>query len=155
MPDNAMEKVLGIGVGAAGAMFAEGMIEQHRPGMNPLLVGGVEVLLGAMLSSKPGLMGSVGDGVIASGAINLASAIRGRMHGGHIHGPEYVINGADYITGDEQLYVDGEGFMITGGNEYITGEDGHYITENEYHAIMGDVNQGGLGDVNQGGLGDY
>ena len=156
MPDNAMEKILGIGIGAAGSMMAEEMIIQHKPGMNPLLIGGVEVLLGAMLSTKPGLVGAVGDGVVASGAINIASSIRGKMHGGRgMNGPQYEITGNDYITGDEPIYVDGEGFLMTGAGDYITGENGEYITENMYGHMMGDVNQGGLGDVNQGGLGDY
>ncbi len=156
MPDNAMEKILGIGAGAAGAGYLEEMIERHKPGMNPLLIGAGEVFVGGYMSSKPGIMGSVGDGIIAAGALNLASAIRGRMKGHAMHGPEYVINGdPQYVTGADQMYITEDGYVITGANEYVIGEDGHYITENEYHAIMGDVNQGGLGDVNQGGLGDY
>lgn len=154
MPDNAMEKIIGITAGAAGAMFAEEAIERRKP-MNPMIVGGAEIALGAILSGKPGLVGYAGDGIIAAGALNFASALRGRMHDSRMNGPEYVVTGADYITENEPIFVDGEGYLMTGAGEYITGPDGQYITEDGYYHMMGDVNQGGLGDVNQGGLGDY
>lgn len=155
MPGNAMEKIIGIAAGTVGTALIEEQIERRSP-VNPLVLGAGEIIIGAFMSDKPGLMGSVGDGMIATGSMNLASALRARMQpaGPTMNGPNYVVTGGpEYVTGDDAIMVDGEGFLMTGDGYYITGPNGEYITEHQYHSMMGDVNQGGLGDVNQGGLG--
>jgi hypothetical protein len=156
--NNFVEKVAGIGVGAGLAVFLEEQLEKHRPGMNPTMIGVGEIAVGAFMSGKPGLMGFVGDGMIAAGTLNLIMGLKKRMKhggGGGVHGPEYVIDGTDYVTGYDigEAYVTEDGFVITGDGSYVTGPDGEYMTEDSFMGYMGAVNQGGLGAVNQGGLG--
>lgn len=145
------EKVLGIAAGSVGVMLIEEMIIKKKPTLNPMIMGGGELIVGALLSGKPGLEGYVGDGMIAAGAMALFQAIR-KKRGASMQGPEYVVSGPDYITGNEDMYITEEGYVVTGAGDYITGPDGEYITEYDVAGVMGDINQGGLGGVNQGGL---
>ena len=151
LPANIGEKVIGITLGSAGISMLEGVILKKKPTLNPMIIGGGELIIGALLSGNAGMEGYIGDGMIAAGAINLARMIKAKAGGG-MQGPEYVIQGTNYITGQNDMYITEDGYVVNGAGEYITDNAGNYITGADLE-FMGDVNQGGLGDVNQGGLG--
>lgn len=156
-PANAGEKILGIALGSVGITMLEGVIIKKKPNLSPMIIGGAELVIGALLSGNNGMEGFIGDGMIAAGAINLARAIKAKHMSG-VGAAEYVINGTEYVTGGEyitgdpeDMFITEDGYVINGAGQYITGPGGEYITGEDL--VMGDVNQGGLGDVNQGGLG--